>query len=111
MQTTDEHLHNGHVRLPADVAADQCHNRRASASIRRQVDQFWCSRLHAEREFVAGNATGNLRIVHRLIAFLIEFLEGIQTLPLHDIRHARRIGQIQYRLTLRTKQHAGIMRW
>ncbi len=75
-----------------------------------QVDQLGRGRLHAESQLVAGNAAGNFRIEHLLVARLVQPCEGVESLALERRRKTRGGLQVQHRLALVAEQHAGVDR-
>ncbi len=74
----------------------------------REIDQLRRGQLHARRQFVAGNAAGNLRVAHFLVTGFIQIAQGLQPLPLQMLRNALRSLEIQDRLPRLAEQHAGV---
>jgi hypothetical protein len=63
-----------------------------------EIDQFRRGGLHAEGQFIAGDAGGDFGVVNFLEAFLIQLIQRVEVVALKVAGNSRRIGQIQNRL-------------
>ena len=63
------------------------------------IHQLRSTRLHLVGHLEGIDARGNLRIAHPTQTLTVEFLNGIQRLPLGRAVHTLRIGQVENRIT------------
>ena len=75
-----------------------------------QIDQFRSGRLHPVGQFIGRNTRGNFRIMNFGVTLLIGSSQSVQALPLQLRRHPGRIGQVQDRFSLITKEDSGVCR-
>src|SRR4029079_16074224 len=76
----------------------------------REIDQLRRGRLHAEGEFVGGDAAVDLRVADLGVARAVQVAQRLDRLFLHGVGEAVGVAEVQDRVALAAEQDAGIAR-